>query len=712
MHIYLQVMTLLLTTVVFILGWFAVGPNRSLTNPHHGIGVAIYVLVIVQAFGGSWVRGRLRKTVSRRLPIKLMLHQWIGRATALLGIVQVALGLTLYGSPKFTFVLYTLWMTFLLLLYFILSHRASAVLEDTIRYGTGAGGSVISEKKSGGILKFLAPLAAGAGIAALMGRRDKERRDERVEVIPSRRGSRRDSGSYVEEEKYEESDRGGGTMGKVFKAAAVLGVGALAKSWWDNRQRKKEDEEYSAVGQDTPSRRHRSRRGDHSVVSEDSVEVHRVEHGSRRGPLLPGPGDPVLAAAALSAAEPRPVTPRPIGRPVGHSRVHSYDSDDSSIGTPTPSPRKSTRVSESHVVRNGLLGGLGLAWLGSRFKNRREKKEQQRLDDIRAQELEDERRLEADRRHGVAPPRFTGDGIPPPRRNRPRRDDYTESSVFSSDLSDSRVEPRRGGVMPPLAAGAIPAAGAAILQSRSRHDISEPVPMPAGPPRDHVLRTDVESGSEAYISSGGRDHRRHSRREEAAAAAAAAGATLAMEEEHRRRARSGSRYDTVESPPVSIKVTQHNDKDRKVTLRRLTEEEAAAERRTRRGKGRERSASISSLSASETTANRRQYRRDRSARREAAEVAAERRTDPSVSGLDPPRPAFAGGRAAKDSSYYSGTPAKASRADSVGSPGSHGTWSGMSPSGTGLGGDEDAAERRRRRRLERNQRPSGTVDFT
>jgi len=228
-----------------------------------------------------------------------------------------------------------------------------------------------------------------------------------------------------------------------------------------------------------------------------------------------------------------------------------------------------------------------------------------------------------------------------------------------------------------------------------------------------MSRTDIESGSETYFSSGGRDHRRHSTREAAAAAAAAAGASLAMEEEeHRRRARSGARYDSVESPPVSIKVTQHNDRDRKVTLRRLTEEEAAAERRTRRGKGRARSGSVSSLSASETTANRRRYRRDESARRDRAESAAERRTDPSIGALDPPRPAFAGGRQAKDSSYYSGTPAKPIGTESIGSPGSHGTWSGMSPSGTGIGGDEDPNERRRRRRLERNQRPTGTVDFT
>ena len=52
LHVYLQILTVLLTTVVLILGWFAVGPERALTNPHHGIGVAIYVLVMVQFLWG------------------------------------------------------------------------------------------------------------------------------------------------------------------------------------------------------------------------------------------------------------------------------------------------------------------------------------------------------------------------------------------------------------------------------------------------------------------------------------------------------------------------------------------------------------------------------------------------------------------------------------------------------------------------------------
>ena len=72
LHIWLQILTVLLTTVVFILGFMAVGPPRSLTNPHHGIGVAIYVLVLVQFLGGAWVHKKEKGKRRFYIPIKLM----------------------------------------------------------------------------------------------------------------------------------------------------------------------------------------------------------------------------------------------------------------------------------------------------------------------------------------------------------------------------------------------------------------------------------------------------------------------------------------------------------------------------------------------------------------------------------------------------------------------------------------------------------------
>lgn len=74
MHIWLQILTLLLTTVVFILGWFAVGPGRSLTNPHHGIGLAVFVLVLVQAIGGGIIHHREKGRERFKIPLKLMVR--------------------------------------------------------------------------------------------------------------------------------------------------------------------------------------------------------------------------------------------------------------------------------------------------------------------------------------------------------------------------------------------------------------------------------------------------------------------------------------------------------------------------------------------------------------------------------------------------------------------------------------------------------------
>lgn len=72
LHIWLQILTVALTTVVFVLGYFAVGPERSWTNPHHGIGLAIFVLVLTQAVGGWWVHSREKGRRRLYIPLKLM----------------------------------------------------------------------------------------------------------------------------------------------------------------------------------------------------------------------------------------------------------------------------------------------------------------------------------------------------------------------------------------------------------------------------------------------------------------------------------------------------------------------------------------------------------------------------------------------------------------------------------------------------------------
>lgn len=723
-HIYLQILTVALSTVIFTLGWFAVGPERSLTNPHHGIGTAIYVLILWQGISGWWVHKRAEKHPNpRKLPVKLVLHQWLGRGTALLGFAQVPLGLTLYGCAKWMFILYALWMFFLLVLFFVLSYRAMPYLDGTVRESryreSTHGGTVIEEKRTG----WWAPLATGAVAATLLGRR-KERsrsRTRRDDVVPSRRGSRHES---VYDEKLEERKEGGGVVDKLLKGAALVGAAGLAKSWYDRRQKKKQADEYSSVAPDTPSRPPRRRpRPAESEFSDESIEVHRMEEGRRPGGILPGPGDPAMAAAALSATEPRPSTPRP------NHRRDSYSSYTGSYDT-----RHSPSQKTAHKVEGGVLAALGLGFLAKRLKDRKDKKEADRLDRIERERLEEERYA----RKGNTPARFTGDSAPPstfPSGRHGRRGSLTQSSDLSSVLDNPHTI--RPGAIPPIpAALAGGAAGAALNHpSRSRHDITESVSMPPIPHDPQGVLHQEESGSESYMSAGGHNHRRHSaiRRAEGEAAAAAAvaeAANLARAEENRRRrsrSRATEQASEVTSAPVSVKVKVHGDKDRNVTLRRLTEEEAAAEREARRNeRRRRRNDSLSSLSGTDTAASRRRYRRDeRDSTSRVGSSNAPPPPPPAMPPLNPPNPAFAGGKRPKDSAYYSGRPGEASASNTVAYPvgtggpasvESHGTWSAMSPSNlSGGDGVEAAAERRRRRRLERNTRGAAggtTVDFT
>lgn len=715
-HIYLQVLTVALSTVLFVLGFMAVGPERSLTNPHHGIGVAIYVIIMVQAIGGGLIHKRGERGRTKIKPsIKRVLHQWLGRALALLGIAQVPLGLVLYGSPKYLFILYAVWMALLLLLYFILSYRAMGPMMTMGNHSemmySQHGGTVIEDKKKSRFA-MLGPLAAGAGVAALLGRkrrasrsRSRSRsRERRHEAIGSRRSS--GSGSFIEE-KYEKKESGG-VMSKLFKGAAIAGGGLAAKSWWSKRQARRDDEsDYSSVAQ-TPSRKP-GRHGRHgSVYTTEETTVHRMEEG--RPPMTPsGPGGPLMAATAISAAE-SPITPRPAA---AHRR-DSFDSDSYYNSVLSPSRRPQS----NHGAKKGILATIGLGWIAMKMRDRKNRKEDERLD------REDER-LEQERlsRIGGTPSRLTGDGhAPPPRRQQHLRRDSSsyDSSDLSSIVTENRHEIRPGAIpLPPVSYG-----GGPVPTNQTTTQQETIISMPPAPPDPHgVLHQDTanESGSENYMSAGGHPHRRHSSRrrregEAAAALATATAASLAAEEAERRRrsrSRSHSRPADVVSPPVSVKVKVHGDRNQNVTLRRLTEEEAAAERESRRTERRRRRAdSLSSISGTDT-ASRRRYRRGE---REDSIISG---PPPAMAPLSPPNPAFAKGRRPKDSAYYSGRPGGPGGstntiggfppAGSVGSPESHGTWSAMSPP---VSGGENNDERRRRRRAERSGGQGSRVEFT
>ena len=703
MHIYINIIVLGLATVVFILGFMAVGPERSLTNPHHGIGVAIYVLLIWQTIVGSWIRKKFKKKGYRRPPIKLMLHQWVGRATAILGVIQVPLGLTLYGSPKWTFVLYSIWMAFLLIFYFINQYKSYKYMEDG--YDRRGGGTIIEEKekRSGGVGKLLAPLLAGAGAVFLAKKlKGDDHDDRRDDVISSRHGSRRGSYSSFTETEVLERKKDDGFVNKLMAGAAVAAAGIFASKYLNKRKERDEESEYSSVAQEPAGHRPSGRPpapaySDYTTTTTDTIELPRRHQG-----LLPAAGGAAAGAAAMNALhrDSRPRTPPPIKSP--KAKVSRRDSYDSFSVTNSPS----RRVEKSNKGRNAVIGALGLGWLGKKLNDRKNERDRLREEELHRQEEED-RRYDGGRR-------YTGDGY-----RRPARDDYTDSELTSDYTS---VHPRpgtattatgvTGGPMPPLNAG----------RPGGRHDIVTPKPMPAGPPRD----TYQEHLDDSYTS-----RRRSSReRRDAEAAAAIAGAALAESEVQRRRrsrdARDGShsRYRSSSRPAAAVHV-RVGDQD--VTVKRLTKEQADEREQRRRN----------SLSDSDVTSARSRYRRDGSSRREQSMPASgrsesasrdaadrravradQRRADDAAAAelahmehleqLSPPRPAFAGGRV-KDSAYYSGNPGGVGimSGESLGSPESRGTWSAASPSRLDTG--EDPAERRRRRRAERSQRGGDSV---
>lgn len=762
-HAYLQVLAIGLTTVVFVLGFFAVGPPRNLTNPHHGIGVAIYVLILVQAVGG-----RLSRKLAGRRSFRMHIHRWFGRAIALLGIVQVPLGLTLYGSPKALFILYAIWTGFLLLLYFILDYRDYGRREWNRGGIGGTESSRVSDPESGdgGAMKWLGPLAVGAGALALLRGRKKDRDAERAlsrspspadrsyrgrepTVISSRRGSE----SYYDEKQSERRRASGGSfLDKLIAAGAGLGAGALVSKMM-NRRGGRYDDEYSAVATDTPSRARRYGPRSDFTRSEfteseftDFTEDLRGPPGrrDRQSAILPAP-----RPRAESRPPPRPMTPPGRSQAATSRLTSTVDASDySSYVSPSrrpPTPRK------SGVGGKGILAALGLGFLAKMAKDRRDRIEEEMLRD----EEERRREEEEERRAGRRASRYTGDGYPSPSRrdsrrrpHRPRPPPSGVTTTATSMLSDeSSVEPRGNTPYDPAPPGARPPApsskpatstlprpttslaepGTGVIRVpasippagtvsgvHSRFEVSEPVSMPPMPPDPHGI-LHQGSDSEAYNPS---NNRRRMQEAEAAAAAAQASATAlaAQEEEERRRRGERVREQTSQVPPVSVRVRVHDDPDRNITLRMLTDEEVRREQQRRR-----RNDSVSSHSGAEAMpATKRRYRRDSSSqRRTDAEAAAERRVEKEMEmendqlpPLSPPNPAFAAGARrsqGKDSAYYSGQPGGPSGAV----PAAGGTISNLgSPAGLASPGGshatftsgpitDTAADRRQRRRMER-----------
>ena len=475
------------------------------------------------------------------------------------------------------------------------------------------------------------------------------------------------------------------------KIGAIGGAVALAKKYFD---RKKDRE------RETHERRYHPAHGRVDSISEDSLA--RLEEGrplpSHQHPLIRPPIPPFNPP--LNPPINAPVNPAfnvPPNPPLHHRRSRSSVSYGSYMSDEEP------RVG-GHRARDGIatLGAAGL--LRNIFKSRRDKKEQRRVERMRRQELEEERVARMNSQG-----RYTGDGYP-------GRGGRAGSLTTSTNFTGSVVNPPRPntGVPPPLPAGVMPVGvpggiGPAPLPPGDPRShtilgannpvltgaVNEPVNMPPIPPDPQGILHQDTSGSEAYISAGGRPHHRHRTGRDGLAAAAATGAAagLAAAEANRRQSRNSTGEDSVTSPPVSVKVKMHRD-GRHVTLRRLPEQEAAAEREARRrerqGKHHRRR-SASSLGGSE--GNERWRRTEALERQQAEEMRRQNQNQNELAaqqiaqGLVPPPPPI------PSSSISPAT-------GSVGSPGTE--------------ANSDYVNNRRRRRAERagrQARQENKVEF-
>lgn len=593
---------------------------------------------------------------------------------ALLGLAQIPLGLTLYGSPRSLFILYALAAFALLLIYFLLCYaEGRRGGSDYGSYSYNSGSATSPRRRSSRLGGLAKAGIAGAGIAALSSRFRNRSRDTRShgEVIGSRRHSESHVGDEKDSRQGRDEDRGAGWKDWFLKMGAIAGGVAIAKKLMNRRNRDEErDSDFSSY--DRP-------------LGGSAIPEGRLEEG-----------------------RPLPTRQHPLSPRRSHSSM-SYDSYTSASG----------ERRQGHGLRNTVAGLGAFGLLRSIFKKRRERKETRRLDTQRQREIDEEKSARLNNR------RLTGDGSP--RRN-VRRSSNTTSTDFSGSTNEPRYDP---GVPPPIPAGVYPgaAAGAAILgqnTDRERHpQIINPnnPTVGAGPPPGPVQMPQIppdpqgvlheSSGSEAYASAGGRQHRRRSGRRAAAPFASSAAGLVIPESSAQRdpRRQSGSGGGAgVASPPISIKVKMYPE-GRHVTLRRLPEDEAAAERsrRSKERHGRRRKESMNSLSGSDGGGNR--WRRKEAQRQQEAQgkrpesqnppplAQAYNQTQPLPAPMPPPAPA-AGSSAGQRPG-----------AGSVGSPGTM-------FEGTPTEASATYRDNRKRRRAERSQgqlakeRQGASVDYT
>ena len=358
-------------------------------------------------------------------------------------------------------------------------------------------------------------------------------------------------------------------------SAATRGLGGLgaARNLF-GRRRVRDDDVSEGPGYTAPPL------GGH--VSQTTLDVDRLEEG-RPGTAADDHWRYVEEREAAQEA----------ARRRGEAATRISDDSYMSLETEKPTPKTRRFGLPATLGTMGVVGGLG-----SFFKRRRQRKEDDHIASERYQDQENERLYTSP----GGRPRFTGDGTPKrgPRYNAPSP--ITERTERSHVGASATGSPERRGVATSQLSTQEPYSPTGQSRSRSRPPGAAIPPPPRSRPGSvpPAAPTHTASPSEAYSSPAGRSRTRRDSNSHLNTntnvvdpntplspppAVTATGSLLSPPNppyaNNRSRSQSGSPHDSNESPVASVKVKMHND-GRHVTLRRLNEEEAARERANHR----------------------------------------------------------------------------------------------------------------------------------
>ncbi|KAK6539439.1 hypothetical protein TWF694_009663 [Orbilia ellipsospora] len=124
-HFLLQIGTVILMIITFVLGYFAVGPGskHQFKNPHLQIGAAVFAATLAQALSGILnhfilrpIRRHFQNPMKTPFPSKL--HIVLGWTTLGLGIANIPIGMVLFGTRLRLLILFGVYVAGLLVLVF------------------------------------------------------------------------------------------------------------------------------------------------------------------------------------------------------------------------------------------------------------------------------------------------------------------------------------------------------------------------------------------------------------------------------------------------------------------------------------------------------------------------------------------------------------------------------------------------------------------